>query len=457
LDVTLNTDFAQAEEDNAIVNLTKYEVNLPEKRSFFLESQNYLSFTTSTTNELFISRSIGLENNAVVPIIAGIRVTGKSNGWQMGLLDMQTKNLDDPQVSSHNIFVLRTRKDIDATGSYLGGIITNHLNTKGQDSSEQTFGLDVLKKINNQVTATMAIAGTTTKGSFYNFGQQMDINASILRTAKQGWYYTTDVDWIGKNFSPVLGYVQENDLLQTRGDIGYKWQAKEESKKAYYYLHLNMRYKWKPNLRLEETKYSNIQAGLSFKNGAAIDMTPVEYQSDRVLEDWHLTDHITIPAGIYKMLSPEIKFTSPQKSKYRGTLFVKFLDFYRGRRISVFPTLTYVFNKHLTSTIEYEYDRIKFPKAFSDNGNALFNSHLIRLNLSYYLSTRFSIKLLSQYDELSKMVSSNLRFRFNPHEGTDLFIVFNQDINNARMRLVPHLPLISNEAVIIKFLKTFSF
>jgi hypothetical protein len=352
--------------------------------------------------------------------------------------------------------VLRTRKDIDASGSYIGGIITNHLDTKGKDSSSQTFGLDLLKKLNAQVTTTLSIAGTTSSGNFHNIGQQMDFNASVLRRAKQGWYYMADVDWIGKNFSPILGYIQENDLLQTRGDIGYKWQAKEESKKAYYYLHLNLGYRWKPSLKLEETKYISVQSGLSFKNTAAINITPAELQSDRVLEDWHLTDHITIPSGIYKMLSPGIDFTSPQKSKYRGTLKIKFLDFYGGKRFSAFPSLTYVFNKHLTTTIEYEYDRIKFPEYFSDNGNALFNSHLIRLNLSYYLSIRFSIKLLSQYDELNKKVSSNLRFRFNPHEGTDLFIVFNQDLNNTRTRLIPHLPLISSEAVIIKFLKTFS-
>jgi Domain of unknown function (DUF1083). len=457
MDVTLNTDFAQAEEDNLIVNLTKYEVNLPEKRSFFLESQNYLSYSTSTSNELFISRSIGLEANAVVPIIAGIRVTGKTHGWQMGMLDMQTKNLDDPQIPAHNIFVLRTRKDIDASGSYAGGIITNHINTTGNDSSAQTFGLDILKKLNQQVTASFSVAGTTSGASFKNINQQMDWNAAITRTARQGWYYSADVDRIGKNFTPVLGYVQENDLLQSRADLGYKWQATEESKKANYYLHLNLRYKWKPGLKLEETKYSSIQSGVSFKSGATIDLTPVEYQSDRVLEDWHLTDHITIPTGVYKMLSPEIKMNTPQKSKYRGTLFVKFLDFYGGKRITVSPTLTYVFNKYLTTTIEHEFDRIKFPVVFSDNGSALFISNLTRLTLSYYLSTRFSIKLLSQYDELSKIVSTNLRFRFNPREGTDLFIVFNQDLNNDRTRLIPHLPLVSQEAVIVKFLKTFSF
>ena len=425
LDVTLNTDFAQAEADNVIVNLTKYEVNLPEKRSFFLESQNYLSYTTGTGNELFISRSIGLEDNTIVPIISGIRFTGKSHGWQMGMLDMQTAKLDDPQIEAHNIFVFSTRKDIDSIGSFAGGIITNSINTSGNNLSAQSFGLGIVKKLNSQVTTIASVSGTTTNGSFKNINQQMDYNAGIFRTARQGWFYGADIDWIGKNFSPALGYVQENDLLQARGDIGYKWQAKEKSNKAYYYLHTNLRYKWKPDLKMEETKYANIQTGLSFKNAAAFDITAFEYQTDVVLEDWHLTNHITIPAGKYKMFSPDINFTTPQKSKYRGALFVKFLIL-RGKRITISPNLTYVFNKHLFATVEYEYDHIKFPESFSDNGNGLFRSNLIRLFLSYYFSARLSVKMLSQYDELNNLLSSNLRFRYNPREGTDLYIVFNQ-------------------------------
>ena len=33
----------------------------------------------------------------------------------------------------------------------------------------------------------------------------MDFNAGIFRSAKQGWIYSTDVDWVGKYFSPALG------------------------------------------------------------------------------------------------------------------------------------------------------------------------------------------------------------------------------------------------------------
>ena len=456
LDITANTDFAQAEADNVIVNLTKYEVNLPERRSFFLESQNYLSYTTSTNNELFISRSIGLEKNTIVPIIGGVRLTGKSHRWQVGLLDMETKKLADLEINAHNIFAFRFRKDIDAIGSFAGGIITNLINTSGRDTSSQSFGLGIVKKINAQVVTLLSIAGTTNNGSFKSINKAMDYNVGIFRTAKQGWYYSSDIDLVGKNFLPALGYVQENDLLNLRGDIGYKWQAKEENKKSYYFLHTNLRYKWKPELKKEETKFANAEIGFDFKNGSSVKFTPFEYSTDVLFEDWNLSDHITIPVGEYTMFTPDIEYTFPQKRKYRGDLFVKFFDFYNGRRITIQPNFTYVFNKHFNARIEYEYHRIKFPEAFSDTTNSVFKSQLARLILSYYFSAKISIKLLSQYDELNHTVTSNLRFRYNPREGTDLYVVFNQGLNDRVTRLTPHLPVIDNQAIIIKFLRTFT-
>src|SRR6478609_9942299 len=63
LDVTVNTDFAQAEVDEQQVNLTRFPLFFPEKRDFFLENSG--QFTVGTQGlerlmDLFFSRSIGL-------------------------------------------------------------------------------------------------------------------------------------------------------------------------------------------------------------------------------------------------------------------------------------------------------------------------------------------------------------------------------------------------------------
>jgi len=392
----------------------------------------------------------------IVPIIGGVRLTGKSHGWQVGLLDMETKKIEDQQIDAHNIFAFRVRKDIDAIGSFAGGVLTNLVNVSGNDSSFQSFGLGIVKKLNAQVVTVASIAGTAAKGSFKSIGQSMDYDVGIFRTAKEGLYYGTDLDYVGKNFSPALGYVQENDLVVARGDLGYKWQASEKSKKSYYYLHTNLRYRWKPSLKQEESKFANAELGFDFKNGSSIQFTPFEYFTDVLFDEWKIASHIAIPTGHYRMFSPDIEYTLPPKGNSYGALFLKFPDFYGGHRVTVQPNITYIFNKHFNTGIEYEYDRIKFPNDFSDNGNGLFQSNLIRLILSYYFSTKVSLKLLSQYDQLNNTISSNLRFRYNPREGTDLYVVFNQGLNNNTERLTPHLPFVNNQAIIIKFSRTFA-
>ncbi len=58
LDITANTDFAQAEVDNRIFNYTRYNIFLPEKRQFFLEANDYLNFEMPGQIQLFNSRGI---------------------------------------------------------------------------------------------------------------------------------------------------------------------------------------------------------------------------------------------------------------------------------------------------------------------------------------------------------------------------------------------------------------
>ncbi len=76
-DFTVNTDFAQVEDDEAQVNLTRFSLFFPEKREFFLEGQGLFAFGGAGTRRfggggfggggltpiMFFSRSIGLDSS----------------------------------------------------------------------------------------------------------------------------------------------------------------------------------------------------------------------------------------------------------------------------------------------------------------------------------------------------------------------------------------------------------
>lgn len=61
LDLTINTDFAQADVDQAVNNLTRFNVFFPEKRQFFLENSGVYAGANDGDVVPFFSRTIGLE------------------------------------------------------------------------------------------------------------------------------------------------------------------------------------------------------------------------------------------------------------------------------------------------------------------------------------------------------------------------------------------------------------
>ncbi|MFM9020555.1 MAG: DUF5916 domain-containing protein, partial [Sediminibacterium sp.] len=92
LDVTVNPDFSQIEVDQQVTNLTRFNIFLPERRTFFLENDDLFSDYGIPPIRPFYSRSIGLDRDGnKIPIIAGARVTGNiSPSTRIGFMNMQT-------------------------------------------------------------------------------------------------------------------------------------------------------------------------------------------------------------------------------------------------------------------------------------------------------------------------------------------------------------------------------
>ncbi len=91
LDATYNTDFAQVEVDEQQINLNRFNLFFPEKRPFFLENAGFFSVGSPGEVEMFFSRRIGIsEDNNIIPIFGGLRLSGKAAGLNIGMLNMQT-------------------------------------------------------------------------------------------------------------------------------------------------------------------------------------------------------------------------------------------------------------------------------------------------------------------------------------------------------------------------------
>jgi hypothetical protein len=95
LDATFNTDFAQVEVDEEQINLTRFDLFFPEKRPFFLENSGIFDFGTPRETEIFFSRRIGIDDSGEeVPIDAGLRLSGHAGPYEIGVLNMKTREVD---------------------------------------------------------------------------------------------------------------------------------------------------------------------------------------------------------------------------------------------------------------------------------------------------------------------------------------------------------------------------
>ena len=105
LNATVNPDFATVEADQEQVNLTRFELSLPEKRQFFLEG-----------SELYRQRIQTFYSRRIADIRGGAKILGRSRGWQYAALGVAS---DPIPVGTSSVVrepatysVLRLQKDV---------------------------------------------------------------------------------------------------------------------------------------------------------------------------------------------------------------------------------------------------------------------------------------------------------------------------------------------------------
>ena len=68
------------------------------------------------------------------------------------------------------------------------------------------------------------------------------------------------------------------------------------------------------------------------------------------------------------------------------------------------------------------------------------------------LTTKLSLSTFIQYNSAENKSASNFRFRYNPREGNDLYIVFNEGRSTYRDIENPRLPLFNNRSCYLNIL-----
>jgi len=417
-DLTLNTDFAQVEADQQIINLTRFPFFFPEKRQFFLESSGLFDYGTPGMVQLFYSRRIGLDpSGAPVPIIAGGRVYGRLGRWQLGGLDAQTGGSD-----RGNDAVLRITHDL-FDRSYIGAIGTLHAGPGGRDL-QRAAGLDV--------DFPLVVHGMNLEPKVYVAGSQTPGAAGT----PLAWRISTDnpndlfdnfvsLYRIDRAFTPPLGFVRRTGIWETTGHIDFTPRPGVLGIRQLDFTFPIPSWDIIANESGSPLRSGDWQTawlewrvlGGDRQNG---DHFEVNFQRlmDAPTDSFDIFRGVRVPPGRYWWSRYELQyFMNPGRPLTLGA-FANWGQFYGGHSAELELTAVWHGGGHIILSTDLTRTTARLPAG-------AFTAVLSANRVEYDFDTRTSVLAFVQYDNDNRRVDFNVRLHWIPVVGDDVFLVWN--------------------------------
>ena len=416
LDLTYNTDFAQAEVDNQQVNLDRFNLFYPEKRSFFLENAGQFSVGSPGEIDLFFSRKIGIsDNGSVVPIIGGGRLSGKVGSTNIGLLSMVTDEIQSMDINKNNYYVARVNHNINNSRSSIGAALIGKsvLGDVGSDSNHynRIFAIDGVWGIGKKAK----ISGFLSKSSSPNIDSEDHAFKLSANYDWNRWNILAALSEVGEGFNPEVGYLERGSFTKPEFLILRTIRVSEESKLLEHRPHISGRYYFDPEGNIVTT-YTHIDTHWVWKSGLEIH-TGYNVRKEWVSEDFSISN-LLINSGEYNNSEFQLVFMTNKNQKVSLSTRSTFGGYFGGSKVSNNATLNVRYGDRFSSSLSINSNNIKLDY---DKLNALISG----LRLTYSFNPRMFIQSLIQYNNVSNLISVNARFGLLNDANTGLFVVFN--------------------------------
>jgi hypothetical protein len=447
-DFTVNTDFAQVEDDEQQLNLTRFSLQYPEKRDFFMEGEQFFGFGTQSGapgNDpeipvIFFSRRIGLENGGVVPILAGGRLLGRSGRNQVGVLQMRTGDVPALNAVATDFTAMRFNREI-LRRSRVGAIATRR-SPSANGSTNYAYGVDAVLQFYQNIQFVHYIAKTETPGRTGNdfSGRNRFVwNADHAGIDLQHMF-------AGGDFNPEVGFVRRPDGFQNlHGRFRYSPRPKNIPHVRKVFYQANLTYFTDASGERMESRDQQGTFRVDFTSG---DRTQIQFtKSFELIEvPFTLAKGVRIPVGDYTFQQLEGSFTFGPQRKVSGTASAMYGSFYDG-----------------TVSEGSWRGRLEFSPQFYAEPTVTFNrvdtpwgsgfSNLVSSRLTYTLTPRMFVSGLVQYQTRTDSVTTNARFRWEYRPGSELFVVY----SDGRSTLTRGVPDLQSRSFVVKVTRLFQF
>ena len=422
LDLTVNTDFAQADVDRQAVNLNRFSVFFPERRQFFLENANI--FNASVTNWIrpFFSRRIGLDDAGnPIPLDGGLRLTSRSSGQEFGVLAMRQQQLGASPDT--NFGVLRYSRNV-AGQSRVGGMITyrhDEALSAGEISLEEnrntTFTVDALWRPEQAwgVHAMLStshddVTGDGIGSQFFAFYENNLIYVGLLEYFNHDYNPGIGLERLDTNYvmhSPAISFDLRSERLPdpirsfNPGAEAYIFQSSDNGDLLFGYAPIR-------------------PFRLRFHNGGEIDLV--------VEPNWQRLDEPFFPAGIeiapgdYDYTRYELELETDQSAAWAGSFEVETGDYFDGKLTTYTLSGRYAPSPHLELSADVEINQLRELGVLRQNEDTRLYSANIRLAPN----PRLQFSAFYEWNSLAERGVWNLRMAWEYQPLSYLYLVYNR-------------------------------
>lgn len=436
LDVTVNTDFAQAEIDDEQVNLTRFPLFFPEKRDFFLENAGQFAVGTTTSvgriADLFFSRRIGLtETGENVPILGGARLTGKIGSNNIAVMDIQTD--DAFGQPGENFLVARYSRDV-LDRSQIGGLFINK--QASGDEYNRTYAADMMLSLTPALTVNGFIARTSSPGiSDQEHGAH--VRAGWL---DRSWRIYAEHTDLGDNFNPEVGFVPRVGIRRSKLHFEYnprpgKWGIRMMEPMA------NVTYYTDQTGRLVSRQF-HYMVGTRLESGAYINVMYNRF-FERLHEPFRVAQDVTINPGSYRFGEWTFSFSSDPSRRISYELRYSPQTFYDGDRTDMSASADVRVTDQIAAGASFSRNDVSLPAGE-------FTADLASLRLDMAFTPEISLRTLTQYNSSTEQWSSSARFRWIYRPGSDLYVVYDEMRRNQAIPDSPFTEEFRDHQLIVK-------
>ena len=419
--LTVNTDFAEVEVDERVVNLTRFPLFFPERRDFFLQDAGLFRFAgLGVSPQPFFSRRIGLDAAGnPIDIDYGGKISGRHGPLSFGVLGTQVAQGQNTPKATLGV----ARAAYSLTPELTAGVIGT-AGDPGADRSAHTMGADLQYRNADwrgtgrtleaegwwQDTASQGQPG----GGAYGFA---------LDYPNTGFTANARFNHIDADYDPALGFVFQTGIREAFGEIGY-WFRPEG------FDAVIPQFDWQVRERLDGgLEYTLYNPEVYLENSAGDFVFPeLWFERERLFEPFEIVPGLVIPPGDYrhKRLLLGAGSSRDRSLSVNGSVF--FGDYFTGQRRDYNLAVNWQPGSRYGVNLEYSINDI-------DLREGRFKVRVAQANLNINFNTRLVMNITAQHDNISERLGVNARLRWTFTGYHDLFLVLNHASSTRDNRL----------------------